>query len=706
MVLAALAAAPATAWSQTAAQVGTNQDGAKPLPSVTIGPVPASKRPDVIIAPKAAAAPPAASADQPKTLQLRLDPKTGRPLIAQQMQDRAQRKAQPPRSLRAKQPTKQSARQSGKHSGEPSDKPMAKAAARPAVAADRKQTERAQTGGIQIQALGRAKVSAIGLLNAAEGGFGSKMWAGTPLSLVMALLPRLPMETTSPAMQSLRRRLLVSTALSPEDQGNGKAGNLDGSALVALRIGRLAASGDSAAVSQLLKFSPLTMANKDYARIRIEGELLDGNIRAACNMARNYLGGDHGAGQGADKNIIWQKVMAFCLALDGQAAQVELYEQVLYENGVEDDAYFTLLSGLSSGEAEPLTQIARTGPLHLAMLRAARRVIPEGAIEVASPAVLRAIATSPNASLPLRLEAAERAEALGTLPVDVLRRIYASVPFSAEQSADAIALAESQPGPSAAAILYQVTQIDDQVESRARALAAAWHNGRRRGRYLTAVRVNLPQTKAIRPDAALAWFAAPAGRALLMAGDRAAARAWLMAVVPAAQNGEVSAAAAVLMLAPLLEVARGSTESTAGTSTGGAVNDAVLAPITGKVLQGWWQGEVANGRADRYQRATRLFGTLTALGRDLSSQHWAPLFSAPEAEVHQAPAAILLGLERAAAAGQRGEAVLLSLLLLGDQGPGSRNILTLGRVIAALRQVGLSNDADALALEGLVGARF
>jgi hypothetical protein len=49
---------------------------------------------------------------------------------------------------------------------------------------------------------------------------------------------------------------------------------------------------------------------------------------------------------------------------------------------------------------------------------------------------------------------------------------------------------------------------------------------------------------------------------------------------------------------------------------------------------------------------------------------------------------------------------LLSLLLLGDQGPGERNILTLGRVIAALRQVGLSNDADALALEGLVGAGF
>ncbi len=666
----------------------------KELPSVTVGPAPVSKRPSFIKGPEVAA-PRRGSGRQPRQLELRLDPKTGQALTPQQMEERARRKVQAPRSLRSVRPAK--------------PKPKAAAATKQKTldAAKGKAADDDPANGIQVRNLGLAKVSAIGLLTAAEGGFGHDMWVGTPLALVMALLPRLPVATASPVMQTLRRRLLISTALPPDDgvvgsDGGGKAQDhaqdRDGRALVAARIERLAAAGDSDAVARLLQFSPLTMSNPVYARVRVEAELLNGNVRQACRLARNYLGSDNSSG---GDEMIWQKIVAFCLALDGQTAQVELYEQLLYENGVEDETYFTLLAGLSSGEGEPLAQMARAEPLHLAMLRTARRAVPEDALQGASPAVVRAIATSPNASLPLRLEAAERAESMGILTTDVLRRVYASVPFSAEQSADAIALAKTQPGPSAAAILYQVTQIDDQVSGRARALMAAWHNGRRSGRYLTAVRVNLAQTRAIQPHAELAWFAASAGRALLAVGDRKAARAWLMAVVEPARAGQVDAAAAMLTLAPLFYVGAGERA------------DPGLDPIMEKVLAGWWQGEVANAGVERYQRAIRLFGLLTALGRNVPGDLWLPLFAVSGGDVEQAslqsspsPPLMLLGLERAAVAGRRGEVVLLSLLLLGDGGPAAGDIVTLGRIVAALRQVGLADDAGAAALEGLLGTGF
>jgi hypothetical protein len=239
-----------------------------------------------------------------------------------------------------------------------------------------------------------------------------------------------------------------------------------------------------------------------------------------------------------------------------------------------------------------------------------------------------------------------------------------------------------------------VAQIDAQVEGRARALAAAWRNGRRNGRYMTAVRVNLPITQSIGPDANLAWFAALAGRALLAAGDAEAARAWLMAVVEPARAGHPEAAAAVLALAPLLYI--GDEDS----------DDPALAPVMEKVVAGWWQAEVANNGAERYQRGLRLLGLLTALGKELSGKLWRPFYGAPDRDIPQASPSLLMGLDRAAAGGRTGEVVLLSLLLLGERGPAASDTIALGRMVSALRRVGLAGDARSLALEGLLSAGF
>ena len=689
MSLLVLAGTMGTAAAEM--RLAQGQTETSELPSVTVGLPPASKSPraPTIIGPKDAAGtmrrPKTGAA--PRSLRLHLDPKTGQALTSEQLQDRERQSLQAPRPLRRQQAETPNANGTA---------PKVAESAQDAAAGRQADDDRnIDAGGdrIQVKALGQAKVSAIGLLNEAEGGFGNDMWSGTPQMLVMKLLPRLPAVTTSPVMQSLRRRLLLTTALPPDDGGSATgdaAADDDGSALVALRIERLAAAGETQAATDLLKFVPLASDNRIFARVRVEAELLAGNVRQACGMVRNQLGA-LGAG-GSDFG--WQKIMAFCLAVDGQAAQVELYEQLLYENGVEDAAFFNLLAGLNSGEAAPLERMGRTDALHLAMLRTARRAIPAGALDQASPAVLRAIATSPNASLAMRLEAAEQAEALGTLETEVLRRIYASVPFTAEQSADALALAKQQPGPSASAILYQVAQIDTHVASRARALAAAWRNGRRAGRYMTAVRVNLPLFRSIEPDGNLAWFAGIAGRVLLAAGDKAAANAWLMAVLEKARAGQPDAAAAVLTLAPLLYV------------KGVEQNDPRLAPAMEKVMSGWWQGEVANNGAERYQRALRLWGLLTALGKEVPGKLWLPLFEAPIADVPLVSPSLLMGLERAAAGDRKGEVVLLSLLLLGERGAGGSDAMLLGRVVSALRRVGLAEDAGSLALEGLLDAGF
>ena len=93
-----------------------------------------------------------------------------------------------------------------------------------APAAGGVQTERAPTGrrrpiavprirgqgNVEIGKLKAYDPSSIGLLNDADGGLGMKMWTGSRQALIKELMPQLPMGTTSPVMQSLARRLLLT----------------------------------------------------------------------------------------------------------------------------------------------------------------------------------------------------------------------------------------------------------------------------------------------------------------------------------------------------------------------------------------------------------------------------------------------------------------------------------------------------------------
>jgi hypothetical protein len=66
--------------------------------------------------------------------------------------------------------------------------------------------------------------------------------------------------------------------------------------------------------------------------------------------------------------------------------------------------------------------------------------------------------------------------------------------------------------------------------------------------------------------------------------------------------------------------------------------------------------------------------------------------------------AYFFNLADAAAAGRRGETVLLALLNLGEGGPGVVSPIVLSRILRSLREVGLTNEARSLAFEAIVAA--
>ena len=537
---------------------------------------------------------------------------------------------------------------------------------------------------IKVGELRAIDPDSVGLLDDASAGFGVDMWKGTSRSLVERLLPKLPTAVPSSVMRELTRRLLLSSATPPEGTRSGRS-------LVALRVDMLAAMGDPKVVGDLLRVAPSKLKDEALARARVDNAFLTNDNAGACSQMRALIRQHQGA--------YWQKALSFCQALAGEHAKAALGAALLRELGDGDDqVFFTLIEALGGDKGAVVESLPKPAPLHLAMLRAARQRLPEDVLGTADAAILRTVAISPNAPLDLRLEAAERAEAVGALPSDSLAQLYASVTFSPEQLANAFSQAEADRGPRGRALLYQASTIQSVPTAQAEILRKAWALARESGGYQTSVRVHLPTLEGIAPAMELTWFAEEAGRALLTAGRYEAAAAWLALTRRASPAGGVGAGdgtgqgggkVAKRSLWSLIQLAD-ATDSLAWEAD--ALNE-------------WWESSKSAGDDGLRARATVLFTLLEAFDKPVGAKVWASLLDGPQFESVKLPAPALLHALNSAASERRiGGTVLLTLICLGEDGPTGADPLLLRAVISGLREVGLEKEARALAVEAAIGA--
>ncbi|MCH7889257.1 MAG: hypothetical protein IIA00_08265 [Proteobacteria bacterium] len=549
--------------------------------------------------------------------------------------------------------------------------PVEPAPARPAPSA-RPTPARSSVEVVSVRA---PSPEAMGLYEEAEGGYGIDMWRGTPSALVELLLPRLPAGTTSRAVNDLAARLLLSTATPPENPG--------GTSLLALRIERLAAMGEVEAMNALLRAAPPGLDNRTIARARLDALLLNADHVGACARARELLR--------RDDSPYWEKVLIFCQALAGEHDAAALGVALLRERNVDVDPAFEVLLRARAGDKDvQLGSLRNPTALHLAMLQDAELPVPEEAIASSGPAVARTVALNPNVPLETRLGAAERAEAMGALPTETLIELYENVPFMLKDLANPLSRAKASGGPMARALVYQAIRIQVVPVARAEVLRSYWRLGFASNGwagFATAARVTLEPLLSLVPTPELAWVAGDAVRALLAAGRPAAAQPWLeLAAEQAGADPEVAGAAASLWpLARLVDA------------------DGVL-PWDDTRLTAWWEAQVDVPEATRRQRATVLFGLLSALGEEIPAEAQLPLLAGTLTRTAKTPVpALSRQLEAAASAGRIGETVLLALITLDPLSPEVPDILALSAAISALYRVGLVNEARALALEAALG---
>ena len=558
--------------------------------------------------------------------------------------------------------------------------------------------------GIQIETdmLQAIDPDSFGVLEADQGGFGIEMWSGSDRRIVEWLLPKLPVTAHSRVMRDLMRRLLLSNATAPQ-------GASDGPSLIALRISGLMAMGDMEAVESLLAVAPVHLDDEALLRAQVNNLFLVNDSAGACPHIRTAIR--------KSQDIFWQKGLIFCQALSGEHDRAVLGVDLMREQGMDADSVFFKLVGSLLGEWEgKIDSLSDPTALQLAMARAGNLRLPSDVTQTRNPALLAAIAISPNADPEIRLAAAEKAESAGTLSTESLRQIYASIEFTSEELESALTTAEAIDGPRGRALLLRTAQVQDVPTAQAEVLLAFLASARDGGLYETAAYVIAPTLVEMAPAAELIWFAEEAGRVLIFTGALEQAMGWYdLAAQESAGIPEAGQAKARLWPLILISDPEEPTPLDGAMTEAWMKQDAVVSPTPqeGGVE---FPAAAANAGPEAEYRADMLLGLLDAVGNPVDISIWegrtqqAAVIGDHTLENVSLPAPALpspvlwYGLRVAAEELRLGETILFALVSLGHDGLDRVNPITMNEVISRLRLVGLDTESRALALEAAIAA--
>jgi hypothetical protein len=539
-------------------------------------------------------------------------------------------------------------------------------------------------GDVEVNRLGELDLESLGILDAANGGLGGDAWAGSDRATVEALLRELPGDLSSPTLRGLAARLLLSSARAPAPaQPQGAAPTMadavaaaQASDFLRLRAERLYALGEIAGLNRLLGLVPQRVEDPWLAEARVDGLLLAGRDAEACALVPAGLARYPQA-------LTWAKVQVFCQFADGQTDQAMLGLDLLREQAPDSDpAFFEVANGFVGGTAPAGNPRALVGadltPLTLAMLRKTGGALPPEAVASASPPLLHGIAALAGSDPAVHAGAVERLVEIGALPGERLAGTYDAFEFTEAELADALAGAERAAqgegggeggGVRGRALLYRAANRESLAATRAEILRVAFLSAEADGRSTAMARAAVPLLEDLAPTPELAWFAPLAARTLYRAGQFERAAAWLSVLRLDGQHDPESQQA-YDALRPLQRLAGGPEPL----AVDGAAGPQRLLPF---VLSR------ALGQAEDLARlAVDDGGSAQSLER-------LPL---------------LLALGDAAAAGRRGESVLLAVTALGPAAPAGSHPLALGYAVSALSAVGLGADARALAIEAALAA--
>ncbi len=389
-------------------------------------------------------------------------------------------------------------------------KPMTSAPAAPRL--------RGNTSQVVVGDLGTLEGPIAGTLDD-QSGLGYEAWQGSDRATIIGMLQSLPAATPSAAARLLLRKLILTTAPPPPGRAD-KSFN-------ALRLAKLLEGGlvNDAADLALKVQAPM---NPDILQTQTNAFIYSGRDKDAC--------GDITARRLDSAERFWVELRAFCYAIAGDSAALDLTRSVISEQGISDPSFVILLDGLTNGMAVAPETIQLPDALHVLML--ARLNLPMNAeisTSLGLPESLMA-AASANTPRPLRIAAAEKALRGGVLPTPLLAEILDLTNFSPQELNGAAALARTEPLMNALARLRAGLKVAQRAEERADLIHTAFEVGERENLLRQVAQLFADDAAAILPASDWGNWSELMMRGLLLANRAPAAQRWF-AILRASDPG-------------------------------------------------------------------------------------------------------------------------------------------------------------------------
>ncbi|MGD9965850.1 MAG: hypothetical protein AB7T59_04975 [Hyphomonadaceae bacterium] len=512
----------------------------------------------------------------------------------------------------------------------------------------------------QVQ-LSELNVWTVGALSRADGALPNDIWNRSDAAVLAGAFDQLPSVYDSPAMQALARRVLLSAAEPPS-----------GDASVAARkryeaLGKMGAADELAIMAAGAGASASDVAIAQYAA---QAELARGRRAEACARGRN-------ANVGEDIPAFLLRLRAYCAAVTGDRAAADLALELARTQNAAD-AWYTAAVAAAGGAPGARPPAARYDNSLSTQLSIAGQLRPprNNALANSSTLALVALARAENAPQPQRAQAAALAFRRGVLSAAEARSILAATPAETTTGLPPLAtalrrIAAVAPPPAAAGSEAATVSA---LET-ASAITEALRQARTPADFQATARFFLTEIRSspVAPDTAGAVLLA---RAAIAAGDVELGQ---RLVGDARQAG-----ADEIVLAPL---------------------EAGLAALTGAHLNA--EAMVLQRRIDRSARqqartAARDVAILTALGAPVNESVQMFLTANPPQGGAAANAETLAALASAVERRAVGEGALFAVAAAGQGGPAHLDAQSLTQIIAALRALGLEDEARRIAAEAIL----
>lgn len=532
--------------------------------------------------------------------------------------------------------------------------------------------------------LEEVKPDSIGLLTNNQDGLGASMWKGTSRQFVTTLLPTINLPGTSPTLNNLARRLLLTTATAPEGS------DAKGITLTAVRAERLVALGYPAEAWKLTQLAKADQFDEiTYSQIVEAGLVTPSIAEDVCRHLPDIMK--------SRSSLEWQKPLAICQlrAKDIKAAQVAV--DLLRAQGDKDETFAAIIEkNLTAGAKQLPRQLTPLKATTLALIRMTDLPLRDEIYAHADPALFPELTqtkpTNPFAITGMVEQMAKR----GLATSEMLRNAYliaATVPDDPQ----VILSTHDRDIRSRAILLQALMQEKDSKEriTKAGTLLEAQDITMRLGAYAQMIAETVSD---ITPNTDLNPLSGTMAEIQILGGKPDYALSWLKQARIAA-IGIPAVADTLRNLWPIIALAGFESEADFNKHLTEWEDRLLVAPDDGKTDMKEPKTQVQN-----------ILQIVAAAGFAIPDDAWDKCFVAPELDKHPYPAPYsLYNMQRAAAAGRRGETILAALSVFSPfaKGSGSNNheppLYASLATITALRQVGLNSDAALLAKEVAMG---